>query len=158
MTGEPQFELLPAMDLKTANEAVLVANTPSFLFDRLRRDAAVDYVSKTLPASEILENLRFSVTEPLNVQDVVLGYVYLVALTMKPSTEVWPVLERLDLSRLEWGSEIRALMKAEAIPTSHVVMATAGPELKLATAPSDAGTTSTSETLLSNPEGRTIFP
>jgi hypothetical protein len=156
MKQEKQLDLLDTIDLTKANEAVLVANTPSFLLDRLRKDAAVDYVSKSLKTPEILENLLFSVTRPINVRDIVWGYINLVALGMKDPNEVWPELDKLDLSGLEWGNQIRAQMKAEAVPTSSIDVKPRFGAM-VSPAPAEAGNSSVSETLQPNPDGRTIF-
>ena len=130
MTEDQQLELLQSVDLRTANEAVLVANTPSFLLDRLRRDSAVEYVSRSLKTDEIFEWLRYLGTRPVRIQDLVMAYVCLVALAIKDPREVWPGLDHIDLSAFQWGDQLRGLIKAEAIATSSVNLSGPEPELK----------------------------
>lgn len=107
----------------TAQEAVLVANTPSFLLDRLRKDVAVQYVLDSMKPSEIVDALREGLanppTEPLALVPL---YVYLAALSSTDPREqnVWNDIRSLDLSRLEWGDTIRNLLLANAIPTTMV--------------------------------------
>jgi hypothetical protein len=104
----------------SAKEAVLVANTPSFLLDRLRKDTAVRFVLDKLRPSEIVVALRNGLANP--PQDAVALvplYVYLAALasTDPSEQETWNEFRGLDLSRLEWGEAIRNIIFATAVPT-----------------------------------------
>jgi hypothetical protein len=154
-----QLDLLQTTDLSNANEAVLVANTPSFLLDRLRRDMSVDHVSRTLETSEIIEFLRNCETAaPTRVHDIVQRYVYLVALAMKDPAEVWPILDEIDLSGLEWGEQIRSLMRAQAIPTNNVVLPPDAPALNRQPVRTEASNSLVSENVQRTPGGVIIFP
>lgn len=114
----------------SAKEAVLVANTPSFLFDRLRRDSAVQFVIDKMKPSEILEALRKGLaTPPSDAVSLVPLYVYLVALaSIDPGErEIWAEIRMLDLSHLEWGTAIRNLIFATAVPTITLEFTLASP-------------------------------
>lgn len=105
----------------SAKEAVLVANTPSFLLDRLRKDVAVQTVLDNMSSAEIVTALREGLARPSRgPEELVTAYVYLVALSSTdPKDEVlWEEISSLDLSSLEWGNTIRALILAEAVPTT----------------------------------------
>lgn len=105
----------------TAKEAVLVANSPSFLLDRLRKDIAVRYVLDSMTLPGIVEALRTGLrTRPDDPSSLVVLYVYLVALSASDPADrdIWKQIESLDLSRLEWGEVIRKLIMADAIPTT----------------------------------------
>ena len=105
----------------SAKEAVLVANTPSFLLDRLRKDVAVHTVVDNMSGAEILAALRLALAKPAkDPSETVLAYVFLVALSsVDPNdVELWKQISSVDLSGLEWGDVIRALISAEAIPTT----------------------------------------
>ena len=104
----------------SAQEAVLVANTPSFLVDRLRKDVAVQTVAVNLDGRQILSVLRGILTPPPNdVLGIVTAYVYLVALSYSDPQdgELWAEFGNLDLSALAWGDIIRGLIVAESVPT-----------------------------------------
>jgi hypothetical protein len=104
-------------------EAVLVANTPSFLLDRLRKDIAVQYVLDNMSPPEIIKVLREALARPVqDVTEIVPRYVYLAALsTVDPQDQaLWQQILSLDLSNLEWGEPIRRLMRAEAVPTTSL--------------------------------------
>jgi hypothetical protein len=104
----------------SAQEAVLVANTPSFLLDRLRRDVAVQTVAANLTGKETVSALRGALDPaPQSVLGIVAAYVYLVALSYSDpqDVELWKEIDELDLSNLEWGDAIRRLISAESVPT-----------------------------------------
>jgi len=112
-----------AIATASAMEAVLVANTPSFLLDRLRKDIAVQYVLDNMSPPEIIKVLREALARPVqDVTEIVPRYVYLAALsTVDPQDQaLWQQILSLDLSNLEWGEPIRRLMRAEAVPTTSL--------------------------------------
>ncbi len=105
----------------SAKEAVLVANTPSFLLDRLRKDVAVQTVLDNMNSREIVVALRETLARPAkSPAELVPAYVYLVALSSAdPQDEaLWKQISSIDLSGLEWGDTIRAVISAEAVPTT----------------------------------------
>jgi len=109
----------------SAKEAVLVANTPSFLLNRLRKDISVQTIASTMTGSSILRSLSEVLARPpKDVVEIVTAYVYLVALSgydLK-NEEIWRGISSLDLSALEWGPAIRDLMSTEAIPTNTLTI------------------------------------
>lgn len=119
-----------AIATPSAKEAVLVANTPAFLLDRLRKDVAVQYVLDSMTPSQIVQTLREALDRPVqDVSELVPRYVYLVALsaTDPRNQEIWNEIGALDLSKLEWGETIRRLIRAEAVPTTTFEFALSSP-------------------------------
>jgi hypothetical protein len=105
----------------SAKEAVLVANTPSFLLDRLRKDDAVRFVLDKMKPSEIVAALQEGLASPPpDAVALVPLYVYLAALssTDPSDRETWNKIRALDLSHLEWGEAIRNIVLASAVPTT----------------------------------------
>jgi|BogFormECP12_OM1_1039635.scaffolds.fasta_scaffold07515_3 hypothetical protein len=114
----------------SAKEAVLVANTPSFLLDRLRKDIAVQFVLDNMKPHEIVAALREGLANPPSDPVALVPlYVYLVALSsVDPSEQkIWNELRSLDLSRLEWAETIRSLVLADAVPTTTMDFTFASP-------------------------------
>lgn len=110
----------------SAKEAVLVANTPSFLLDRLRKDIAVQTVLDNMSSAEIVTALRDALTRaPKGPAELVPAYIYLVALSSADpqDQELWKQISSIDLSGLEWGNAIRAMILAEAVPTTTLEFA-----------------------------------
>jgi hypothetical protein len=119
-----------AIATASANEAVLVANTPAFLLDRLRKDIAVQYVLDSMTALEIIKALREALARPAKeASDLVPRYVYLTALsTIDPKeVDLWEQISSLDLSQLEWGEAMRRLIRAEAVPTTTLEFSLSSP-------------------------------
>jgi len=145
--------VLDGVDMRSANEAVLIANTPSYLFDALKKDVAVQTVAETLTAPEILSNLaRILSIPPESPHDLVAQYVYLVALSIKDPKDVWPALDQIDMRNLEWGDQIRSAMKVEFIPTTQIDLP--GGAVQIGQSPDVVGTsTSRSVTELSPQPG-----
>lgn len=109
----------------TAKEAVLVANSPSFLLDRLRKDISVRYVIDNMGLQDIIQTLQTGLANPPSDPGALVSlYIYLVALsaTDPSDRDTWKKIESLDLSRLEWGNVIRGLISADAIPTTTMEM------------------------------------
>jgi hypothetical protein len=105
----------------SAKEALLVANTPAFLLERLRKDVAVQTVLDNMTGAEIVAALRDVLARaPKGPVELVPAYVYLVALSSADPQDrgLWKQISSLDLSGLEWGNTIRALISAEAVPTT----------------------------------------
>ena len=105
----------------SAKEAVLVANTPSFLLDRLRKDIAVQFVLDNMKPHEIVAALREGLANPPSDPVALVPlYVYLIALlSIDPGEQkIWSEIRSLDLSRLEWAETIRGLVLADAVPTT----------------------------------------
>jgi hypothetical protein len=106
---------------ESAKEAVLVANTPSFLLDRLRKDVAVQTVLDNMNSREIVGALSDVLARPAkSPAELVPAYVYLVALSSADpqDVELWKQISSIDLSGLDWGNAIRRLISAEAVPTT----------------------------------------
>lgn len=116
----------------SAKEAVLVANTPSFLLDRLRKDIAVQFVLDNMQTPQIVRALEIGLANPpQDATALVPLYVYLVALSSADPRDkgTWKQIEDLDLSRLEWGEVIRNLIRIDAVPTTTMEVTLSAPAL-----------------------------
>jgi hypothetical protein len=115
---------IPAEFVETpsAREAVLFANTPSFLLERLRGDTSAAYVADVLRAEEILDLLQERCKRPpANPLDLLWIYVFLAALSLKDdSPEFKDKLNALNLSHVQWGDEIRLAITREKTSTNFL--------------------------------------
>jgi hypothetical protein len=105
---------------RNANEVVLVANTPSFIFKRLREDSVVRYIADTHSAQEISEWFATHSEKPEQAEELVLRYMYLVALSMKDAKDVSELIGRIPLDSIHWGKEIAELAASRAKPTTMI--------------------------------------
>jgi hypothetical protein len=101
---QPEF-----VETSSAKEAVLSSNTPSFLLNRLRKDSSTSYVSGKLKTEEIINLLKERcATPPASPLDLLWIYVLLAALSRKDDLNQFKEsISSLDLSRIQWGDEIR---------------------------------------------------
>jgi hypothetical protein len=153
-----QLVLFDTLDLGNANEAVLVANTPSYLLERLRKDNSVARIAQSLSTSAILATLRESSgTDPQRVQDVVQRYIYLVAAAMKDPSEVWPGLSEINLKKLQWGEELRELIKLENVATGRVIVGAPVEDINRTSPSVKATTTRTTDVVQRDPEHGVII-
>jgi hypothetical protein len=119
-----------AIATPSAKEALLIANTPAFLLERLRKDIAVQYVLDSMSAREIVQMLTVALARPpREASELVPLYVYLVALSSADpgDQELWKQIRALDLSHLEWGEAIRRLIYAAAVPTTTLEVSLSSP-------------------------------
>jgi hypothetical protein len=76
-----------------------------------------------MSTSQILETLSHGLeSAPDDPSTVVALYVYLAALSLTDpkDQDTWRNIEKLDLSRLEWGDVMRTLSRLQAIPTNSM--------------------------------------
>jgi hypothetical protein len=111
-----------------ANEVVLVANTPSFIFKRLREDTVVRYIVDTHSAEEIANWFTSHAAKPEIAEELVLRYMYLVALSMKDAKDVSRLIGKLPLDSFQWGREIAELAAARAKPATIISINTTKPK------------------------------
>lgn len=101
----------------TAKEAVLYANTPSYLLERLRKDSGVRLLQTELKPACLGRHL-YRATKVASAEEMVWKYMLVVALATSDWPYKWKVFSRADLGDLEWGNLLWQLVKAEDIPTS----------------------------------------
>jgi hypothetical protein len=74
-----------------------------------------------MTGTEIIAALRNTLSHPpADVIEIVLAYIYLVALSSSDPQDfgLWREIAAVNLSRLEWGDAIRTLITIESIPTT----------------------------------------
>lgn len=98
-----------------------VANTPAYLFHRLRGEWDVQDFSKKNSTQDIVDFI-FEVDSMVerSMRNVVLAYVAIVGLTFKNYTEVQQMLNGKTFSALEWAGEILNLWKTTYVPTMNI--------------------------------------
>lgn len=97
-------------------ESFALANTPAFLFKRLRADPSVLRASES-PAALLVEELGVALSEP-GVGRLADAYALLVALLLRgPSGQ--SAAQGLPLSELEWAPAIMALASSTFVPTEY---------------------------------------
>jgi hypothetical protein len=108
------------IDTPSAKEAVLFANEPGFLVDRLQKDTSVSYVASALSTDEIIEALSgISHSQGKNAIDFVRAYIFLVSLSLKDDLDRFKDrINEIDLSKLQWGDQIRSKVLGSRVSSS----------------------------------------
>ncbi|TCO90924.1 hypothetical protein EV701_10973 [Chthoniobacter flavus] len=108
-----------------AREALLFANTPSYLFKKLRNDGAVQAVGLEYEAGQLMEAIkRVSPTVYESMDSAAALYGLLIALSFHDGQEVAAYFERVATSGLKWADDIarfyatqRRLQTVVTVPT-----------------------------------------
>ncbi|HTQ59586.1 MAG TPA: hypothetical protein VMI32_05155 [Candidatus Solibacter sp.] len=91
------------IDISEAAQSLAVANTPYFLLRKLKTDPAVREISERFSQDEILDGLRTALeADPTESVNAVRPYVYLAALSQKPSPEALKAATTLQADKWEW--------------------------------------------------------
>lgn len=114
--GRPKTRL----KLGDAVSIFIVANDPRFLFTRLRRTQAVDWVASHKSPAEIVAWVnQHGDGLPDSVEDLVAIYVHLAALALHDQEEVIESLCDLKLEDIPWAEEIVAYVRDSLRPTTY---------------------------------------
>lgn len=96
-----------------AKEVVLVANTPSFLLRQMQRDPAVQFIVESVAPDKLFSYFSNSLcSENDRAEALVEKYICLIALGAMNAPQVWKKVHGLNLSCLQWGEAIVALIDA----------------------------------------------
>jgi len=86
----------------------LVANTPSYLYQRLRQIRAIQNLPLNTPSEELISEFRKVTSQkPGSVDEIATAYAILAAITFLDYPKALQVLSTLDLSKLDWGQDFR---------------------------------------------------
>jgi len=114
--GSLETELL---ETPAAKEAVVFANTASYVLNRIRVDTSADYVAKSLTTPQIIEAIRDILTQSSGtVNELVKFYVLLTSLALRPDvSDFKELLISLSFGSIPWAREIITLILQEQVPT-----------------------------------------
>ena len=102
--------LMDQIDLKPLIDAYLFANTPMYLYRHFRNNASLqELAERTSIQILVAEYDRRTVKETRSIEDIVVAYSTLIAITFLKYQRALEVFENLGLSRLDWGDEIRSI-------------------------------------------------
>lgn len=100
-------------------ETDLVSDTPLYLYQRLRRLPAVQYLATAMGGDQLVAEYQQHVaTKNRTAADVAAAYICLVILTQDPR-EAASLLRLLDLTSLDWAAATRDLYLAK-MPAGQV--------------------------------------
>jgi hypothetical protein len=95
------------LNLPSITALVAAANTPAFVYKRLRRDRSVERFSSTGSVAELLSLVEETSRKAGRAfEDVVLAYCALVAATFKPTEEIREYIKERGFPRFQWAQDI----------------------------------------------------
>ncbi len=104
--------LTERIDLKPLIEAYLFANTPMYLFRHFRENASLrELTQQTSVEALTAEYIDRTRKEWKSIEDIVVAYATLIAITFLEYGQALTVFESLDLSHLDWGEEIKDIFQ-----------------------------------------------
>lgn len=113
--------LTDKIDLEEVISTYLFANTPMYLYRRLRSNASIEQLAKNTNLDVLLEEYnRRTSTEERTAEEVAVAYALLVAVTFLRRSEPSTAFRDFDLSRLDWGKDIRDIFISETPPETEI--------------------------------------
>jgi hypothetical protein len=110
--------LVDRIDLQSAKAAFAVANTPLFLMRKLRSDPAIALLARNRRGEEFLDALRdIAQREPTDLDELVLPYVYLVALSLKDDLSLLKEATQITQPYADWYQYIGNYLVQSTHPT-----------------------------------------
>jgi hypothetical protein len=102
------MSIIDPTDLQPLAKIYLFASMPSYLYRNFRKQGALVELTKSKPIETLTAEYESRATqENRSVEDVAVAYAILIAITYLPYQEAIAIFDRLDLSLLDWGQEIR---------------------------------------------------
>jgi hypothetical protein len=123
--------------------AFLAANTPAYLFKRLRSLDIVQRLAETTAPDQLIAMYLANAADPDRSQTgVARAYAALAALSLKPYSEWRSRLPEVNWALLQWGEHFRSLMVSSASAESSVSVRVRTPSVRVAQPEADANTSS----------------
>ncbi len=119
---------LTNINMKSLREALILANTPSYLYKRLLENPSVHRLARTQSTNELLDIYRGAAAKAdPSADDVALGYAALVAITLKDFREARAALDGLRNNDLHWADSIIEMFFQRPSSTSAITVKQAAP-------------------------------
>jgi hypothetical protein len=110
--------------LRRLAEIYLMANTPAFLFRQFRADASLRSFARASSSADLVGQVTsYSSSPSRSLEDLAKSYAALVALTLRDTDEVLPLLRAANVSGLDWAQAIIELWLASHMQTRTIEIA-----------------------------------
>lgn len=127
---------LSAIDLSTAVKHYIFANTPAYLYRKLRQEQCVAQLACATPEQLLSSVSAIDKSAARTPEDIAKAYAMLVALNLTDYAATRRAVEGWSASNLSWASDIISIATKSAIMTGFMVYE--GPAFKNAIAPNSA--------------------
>lgn len=127
---------MPNLNERALSDVLMISNTPTFLFERFRRDASVQAIAGAYSASDLAARaFRLSSGRDREYLDRVRSYAHLVALSFKPLSEIREALQLHRLPTIPWAPELAQLAISSAPSETYKVIQAMAPPRQLVEIP-----------------------
>lgn len=135
--------LIDQLELKQINSAYLFANTPKYLYRHLRHIQSVQELSKNTTLQNLVDEYN-EITSPTrkSSEDVAIAYALLIMVTFWEYQKALVAFGKFDLSRLEWGNDIKDIFVTNA-PINNIVRINVKPNIPPSELEASGNSTST---------------
>jgi len=101
-----------ALNLTALVEWYMFASIPGYLYRHFRADATIQNLVRRLPTEILIADYDAHTRKTdRSAEDVTIAYAVLIGLTFLSYRETLAAFDRLDLSRLDWGDEIKSIFQ-----------------------------------------------
>jgi len=104
--------LIDQLDINEINSVYLFANTPKYLYRHLRHIQSVQELSRHATLQNLVDEYN-EITSPTakSSEDIAIAYALLITVTFWEYQQALAALNKFDLSRLEWGNEMKDIFR-----------------------------------------------
>lgn len=123
------MELGNQINLKPLIESYLIANTPLQLYRLLRGSTDLQVLARNNSIELLLEEYnRHASKKKKSIEDAVIAYSVLIAITFLEPKQALAAFDTLHLSRLDWGDTIKSIFEATS-QTTNIFVQQVSPQL-----------------------------
>lgn len=107
--------LTDQLDIKEINSVYLFANTPKYLYRHLQHIQSIQELSQHATLQNLVDAYN-EITSPTakSSEDIAIAYALLITVTFWEYQKALVAFGKFDLSRLEWGNDMKDIFKANA--------------------------------------------
>lgn len=107
--------LIDQLDIKEINGVYLFANTPKYLYRHLKHIQSIQELSQHATSQNLVDAYN-EITSPTtkSSQDTAIAYALLITVTFWEYQRALAAFGKFDLSRLEWGNDMKDIFRTNA--------------------------------------------
>ena len=120
-----------SIDVEALKREYLFASTAAHLYQHFKEDGSLRKLAQEeKPEILVEEYKKRTAKDERSVEDVVIGYAILVAVTFYDYKEATETFKKFDLSKLEWGEKVKDIYIREAKITIYMIEQGRGKKIK----------------------------
>lgn len=98
------------IDLPALTKVYLFANTPMYLYNHFRGNSSLQLLATYTSIQDLVNEFTARTDkEKRTLEDIVVGYSVLIIISFLDYKRALEAFEQMDMARIEWGVEIKAI-------------------------------------------------